>query len=122
MLILAKAMVTARNSEQYRSVWLGSKAVIFLGTPHRGSSAAEYGKVLGGIARVVLDLSGSALLFGSINKKLIESLEQESRELLNIAEVFVPLSSSLHIVTYYETVAYPVIGLVSSSMNDDLWY
>ena len=110
-------MVRAHRLEEFRNVWLASKAVIFLGTPHRGSSDANYGKLLGDIANLALHVSGSSRFTGRINTSLIEALSHESKELLGIAEDFIPHASSLHIISFYETETHPLTNKVVCNRN-----
>ncbi len=115
---MRQALVIAYQLEEFRDLWLGSKAVVFMGTPHRGSPDASFGKILGDVANLALHISGTHRLAGGINSTLIESLSQESKELLGIAEDFVPRASALHIVSCYETKTYPLTNKVVC--NSDL--
>jgi hypothetical protein len=65
----------------YRSVVCRSrtKAIIFLGTPHRGSTYAEWGTIASNLAQIALQDS---------NKKIIKTLEVNSEVLDNIHEEF----------------------------------
>jgi hypothetical protein len=56
-----------------------TKAIIFLGTPHRGSAYAEWGAIASNLARLALRDS---------NKKIVETLEVNSEVLDNIHEEF----------------------------------
>lgn len=79
-----------------------------MGTPHRGSPDASFGKNLGDVANLALHVSGTHRLTGGINRSLIETLGQESKELLGIAEDFVSRASALRIVTCYEIKTHPL--------------
>ena len=102
----------AYQREEFQKIWLGSKAIIFMGTPHRGSPDASYGKVLGDIANVVLHMSGSDRIIGGINTSLFKNLGQESKELIGIAEDFVGRASLLQIISFYETEKHPLTNKV----------
>ena len=54
--------------------------IIFLGTPHKGSSAASYGKIAFNISRF--------LAAQSVNTKLLRALEQNSESLQRITTTF----------------------------------
>ena len=56
-----------------------TKLIIFLGTPHRGSSSADWGQIASNMARLALQDS---------NKKILETLEVSSEVLDNIQEEF----------------------------------
>lgn len=59
-----------------------TKLIIFLGTPHRGSTAAEWGKIASNLARLALQ---------DTNKNIIRTLEVNSEVLDNIHENFKPI-------------------------------
>jgi hypothetical protein len=81
-----------------------------MGTPHRGSAYATYGKVLGEIANVTMQLSLTHRFTGGINTALIETLDRENGELQAISEEFHDLiqRSTIHIIGFYETEAHPL--------------
>jgi hypothetical protein len=56
-----------------------TKLIIFLGTPHRGSSYASWGEIASNLARLALQ---------DTNKKVLETLEVNSEVLDNIHEEF----------------------------------
>ncbi|KAK5994162.1 FAD-dependent monooxygenase prx3 [Cladobotryum mycophilum] len=60
-----------------------TRLIIFLGTPHRGSSYAGWGKTASNLVRLVLQDS---------NKKIVETLEVNSEVLDNIQEEFKQLA------------------------------
>ena len=83
---------------------------MFMGTPHRGSAYATYGRVLGGIANVTMQLSLAHRFTGGINTALIETLDRENEELQAISEEFHDLiqQSIFHFISFYETEAHPL--------------
>lgn len=58
--------------------------MVFLGTPHRGSSFADWGQIASNIARLALQDS---------NKKILETLEVNNEILDNIQEAFKTIAS-----------------------------
>ena len=56
-----------------------TKLIVFLGTPHRGSESAGWGKIAANLARLALQDS---------NKKILEALEVNGEVLDNIQEAF----------------------------------
>lgn len=103
-------MILAYQRNEFRSIWLQSKAIMFMGTPHRGSAYASYGKILGDIVNVTMHVSLTHRFTGGVKTALIESLVRNNEELQAISEDFYPLiqQSSIHITSFYETEANPL--------------
>ncbi|KAG9514269.1 hypothetical protein KCU93_g9818, partial [Aureobasidium melanogenum] len=82
-----------RRSEMVRN---RTKLVIFLGTPHRGSTYAGWGQIASNLARLALQDS---------NKRLLETLEVNNEVLDNIHEEFKTIASegTLKIHTFQES-------------------
>jgi hypothetical protein len=73
-----------------------AKAVIFMGTPHRGSDAASWAN----FATHALE----ALQLGTTtNTNLLSDLKQNSETLRQISQQFVERGSKLKMKTFYET-------------------
>jgi hypothetical protein len=98
--------------DKFPEVWLRSKGVIFLGTPHRGSSAAAIGKLFGDIINVAWLASGAHRFRGGIRTALLEELRQNSPQLISIANTFTQRAGALLITTFYETEITSPIGTV----------
>lgn len=100
----------ARRRDEFRDTWIASKAVIFMGTPHRGSRYADLGQILGTIADVALRVSGTRRFAGGLNLSLIETLAEENGVLQGLSEDFrlAVQDSGLHIISVYETRAHPL--------------
>lgn len=81
-----------------------------MGTPHRGSAYATFGKTLGDIANVALHVSFAHRLTGGVKTSLIETLAQENGELQGVSEDFYLMiqESALHVISLYETEAHPL--------------
>ena len=73
------SQVLCRAADEQLDIYASTKAVIFLGTPHRGSAAAGIGEILRRIA--------SAATFDT-NDKNIRALKFDSPELESIHERF----------------------------------
>ena len=103
-----KAMIIAQRSN-FRDIWLDSKAVFFMGTPHRGSPYASYGKVVGDIVNFTLHTTLIHRFTGGVPTSLIEALTHESEELQSISEDFDGMlkNTDLQIISLYETEAHP---------------
>ena len=100
--------------DRFPDVWVQSKGVIFLGTPHRGSSVATPAKILGDIINVALSGSGASLFAGELNTPLLQTLKAGSSELIGIGDTFTQRANALSIVTYYERYKTPPLGQVVS--------
>ncbi|KAH8896558.1 hypothetical protein GQ53DRAFT_889772, partial [Thozetella sp. PMI_491] len=74
-----------RRSDECRA---RTKLIVFLGTPHRGSSSAGWGEIAANFARLALQ---------DPNKKVITTLEVNSEVLDNIHEEFQPIVSEFGI-------------------------
>ena len=105
-------MVNAHRSDAYESIRVNTKAVVFLGTPHRGSSSATLGKVIGDIVNIAF----------KVTTRLLPTLALGSEELGNLSEDFVPCSTSLLLHTFYETEKHPItnslVGFVDLNTSD----
>jgi hypothetical protein len=73
-----------------------------MGTPHRGSPSANLAKMLGSIANLAFHMGPFGFGRG-VRTTLLRDLEQNSRELLRIADDFTQRSSVFRITTFYET-------------------
>jgi hypothetical protein len=72
------------------------KGVMFMGTPHRGSDAAYWGRILGRLANIPF--------VAGIRNVLLRDLAPKSTVLGNICEQFVERAMPLQIITVYERV------------------
>ena len=73
-----------------------SKAVIFMGTPHRGADAASWASVA---ARAL-----GAIQVGTVAPiGFLSDLKKNSQALRHISQEFVERTSTLKITTFYET-------------------
>ena len=74
-----------------------AKAIIFLGTPHRGTDAASWGNFAAQVLKAVQ--MGTAT-----NPSLLADLERNSETLGQISRQFVERGSTLVMKTFYETI------------------
>lgn len=88
--------------------------MIFLGTPHRGSSIATQAELFGSIINVGWHASGLHHFKGGVRTTLLRDLSQNSSELVAIADSFTQRASTLLIVTFYERYTTFPIGTVVS--------
>ncbi|KAL8689403.1 MAG: hypothetical protein Q9224_004647, partial [Gallowayella concinna] len=104
------ALILAHQRREIEDVWSQSRAILFMGTPHNGSTYASYGKVLGDLANVAMQISLTHRWTGGVRTSLIKSLEQGNEELRGISEDFCSIleESAIQIVTIYETDKHPL--------------
>jgi len=84
-----------------------TKGIVFLGTPHKGSSAASYGKIAYTISRF--------LTAQSVNTKLLRALEQNSESLQRITTTFLETLESntgMHIWSFSEEMEVRSLGIL----------
>lgn len=83
-----QALVLAVHGDHFRDIRLATCGVIFLGTPHQGSSAAEYDV---GLARAIRS-----------DTTLLETLKKDSPTLYGLAQDFELSYKYADIVCFYE--------------------
>jgi pimeloyl-ACP methyl ester carboxylesterase len=94
--VFKQALITASEQpEFYRQLLTSVCAVVFMGTPHRGSRTA--GPALH-LSRIINSFS----LGGAVRSELIKALQVSSETLLEISRSSVPLMKDLTIVSFYE--------------------
>jgi protein SERAC1 len=103
MQALVKATLANRLFGDIRN---STHAIIFLGTPHYGSSGAKYGEILANIAR--------ALGRGS-DTRLVRILRENSPELLKLAGSFSDIYDDFDIFCFYELYPMKMSRVVSGS-------
>ncbi|PVH74731.1 hypothetical protein DL98DRAFT_658590 [Cadophora sp. DSE1049] len=94
-IVLKKALIIANEkADRYSSISRDTFGVMFMGTPHRGSDVAFWGRLFGTMADVFTP--------GSIRTQLLQDLQPKSSCLGDICLQFVERSQSLRIFTMYE--------------------
>ena len=85
--------------------------IIFLGTPHRGSGAADIGQIAANLARLALQDS---------NKDILRNLQIDSEVLENIHEEFVKivLQRDIPVHSFQESKGMTGIKGLSGKVND----
>lgn len=92
-LTIAEALLQARLDKQYESINKATRGIIFLGTPHRGSDKANYGKVLANIATSALNIP---------SPRLLGALQTNSPTLFRLTSDFQHQLPMYQIVSVYE--------------------
>jgi|SRR5450432_540385 len=88
------------DNELYENIRTSVTAILFLGTPHRGSGETGFPLVLTTIANVAL--AGTSRFVGSMRSDLIKSLEKDCKILKDISTNFRNQTQSIKIASFIE--------------------
>lgn len=88
---------TSKGVEHLHSIFVSTFAVLFLGTPHAGSSKAR----MASIGRRMLDALAPSKIWDT-NGQLLEALQEGSETLQNVTDQFVPLMKKFRIYFFWE--------------------
>jgi hypothetical protein len=103
-----EALVLAHeDNHRYADILYATSAIVFFGTPHRGSKGADIGKVVGRVVNTCLRASQTARLAGTIRDDLLVTLGSNSQALSDLAVSSRNRLRDLGIVTFYETETMP---------------
>ncbi|KAK3997963.1 hypothetical protein QBC44DRAFT_303083 [Cladorrhinum sp. PSN332] len=97
-IVVKKALIDASLDPQYQSIRNATTGIVFLGTPHRGSAAADLG---GTIANVV---AAAIPGFRILNRDLLNNLRRNNQTLIEISGNFSRICASINIHSFFETV------------------
>jgi hypothetical protein len=101
--VWTKALIIAKNeSGNYPGIADSVKAILFLGTPHQGSTTARYGEVLAQIANVFVVATQTSRASGTMRSELLRSLRASENGLLAIAEDFRVHTARIKIFSFIE--------------------
>ena len=89
--------VTDASRERYRSIYVSTYGIVFLGTPHTGSGMAKWGTVLQAISDAVVPRS----IF-STESALIKTLKKDNETLQNINSHFLDIYQRFKILMTHE--------------------
>lgn len=84
--------------------------MIFLGTPHQGSSIAACGKVVGKIVAACSPLNPAINLF--------KALQKESKVLFEISEDFKHKTTKLQLISFFEMEMTSFGGIFTKMVHD----
>ncbi|KAN0120203.1 ankyrin [Hyaloscypha variabilis] len=111
-IVAKQALRIATNETPYNSIANCTRGIVFMGTPHRGSDLAFWGKILASIAK-------AAFLHPTKN---ITELQNNSSTLMDVSEDFRSIVGKYSIVSFYEDtkikgVSKEVVGKHSAVME-----
>ena len=90
--MVKKAYILGQNDVHYKDIVQSMASILFLSTPHRGTNLAE-----------VLNKILTASVFNHSPKQYIAELKNNSPTLQEINEQFRHISSTMQIVSFFET-------------------
>jgi hypothetical protein len=85
-------MIIAFEDPDYQTIFQSTRAILFMGTPHKGSSKATLGKLFAHIASAVI----------MPNKELLRTLERDSKVLQDVTFSWKHHYPGLQIASCYE--------------------
>jgi len=89
--------VRAANHQDYRSIFISTYGIIFLGTPHTGSNVATWGRVLQGMSDAVVPKK-----FFETEPVLLKTLKRDNETLQNINNHFLDIYQRFQIHMAHE--------------------
>lgn len=87
----------ASQHEDYRSIYISTYGIIFLGTPHSGSNMAAWGTILQGMSDAVIPKS-----FFQSESVLLKTLKRDNETLQNINNHFLDVYQRFKILMAHE--------------------
>lgn len=88
---------TSKLIQHLHSIFVSTYAVLFLGTPHAGSSKAS----LASTGRKMIDALVPSKIWDT-EGQLLDALQEGSETLQNITDIFVPLMKNFRIYFFWE--------------------
>ncbi|KAH9877542.1 hypothetical protein IAQ61_002909 [Plenodomus lingam] len=107
-IVCKQALVLAHEDDRlYSDILSATSAIVFFGTPHRGSKGADVGKIVGRVVNMCLRASQTAGIAGTIRDDLLTTLGSNSQALSDLAVSSRNRLRDLDIVTFHETETMP---------------
>lgn len=98
----SQALVEAELMVRYRSIRTSTVGIVFLATPHRGSSVANFGSI---VASVVNLVTPGMRVFNDT----LRDLKKGSSALFETSSKFANICAGISIHTFYETGGGPLV-------------
>ncbi|KAK4032074.1 Alpha/Beta hydrolase protein [Parachaetomium inaequale] len=103
-IIIKQALRTARNEPRFVDIADCTKGIVFFGTPHRGTDAANWGQLIASI---------KTASFGARPRfDWFKMLRPNSVDLMNVSEDFRPLATQYALVSFIEDNPYGKWGVI----------
>ncbi|RPB21265.1 hypothetical protein L211DRAFT_890067 [Terfezia boudieri ATCC MYA-4762] len=102
--IVAKKALLVRCTGDREGVQQAVYGILFLGTPHNGSSLASLGKVISNVLATFSPLHPA--------RALITTLQQDSKVLFEITQDFVKVARKIHLVSFFEMEMTPIAPFI----------
>jgi hypothetical protein len=117
MLTYLEALVLAHEDDRrYNRIISATSAIVFFGTPHRGSNGADIGTAVARVVNMSLRASQTARVTGSVRDDLLKTLQSNPQALSDLAVSSRNRLRSLEIVTFHETEVIPGLSELVSSL------
>ncbi|MCJ1424016.1 hypothetical protein MMC29_001903 [Sticta canariensis] len=113
-IVIKQMLFDAERSKlilERQNVYKSTKALFFLGTPHKGSNWAGWGDIASGLASVVMDTNSRELKHLKPNGEALMQLEKNFEELIGLRTFW--------IYTFTEAKGYKPLPLLKSKIVDD---
>ena len=81
--MLFKSFLSSEDLIQRRKIYTSTKALFFLGTPHRGSDWALWGEIATGLAGIIFDTNSALIKHLEVNGETLMQLEDDFDTLLH---------------------------------------
>ncbi|KAG0124311.1 Alpha/Beta hydrolase protein [Tuber indicum] len=94
-IVCKRSLVLSHEQPMYQDILKSTHGIVFMGTPHRGSTIADWTKMFASIVNNVL-------ISTLMRSDLLKDLQTNSRALQEITSSFKYRTSGLQIVTFYE--------------------
>lgn len=118
-LLVKKALVysawtSSTYGEHLRSVFVSTYGILFLGTPHTGSSVAQWGSRLERIVNAVLPRK-----LIDTQPQLVDALKKSNEDSQTAHRYFLPLLSSFHVYSFHEGMPTNIGGTLRYILNEE---
>lgn len=95
-IVCKKALILANSNQYYTNIFEKTSAILFFGTPHRGSRVAGWGTMMA-------NFINTCTFHHPFRKALLKDLDKGSKTLAEISTSFKFFASDFDIKTFYET-------------------
>ncbi|KAF8426994.1 hypothetical protein EV426DRAFT_636094 [Tirmania nivea] len=109
-IVAKKALLVRCTGDDRDEVQQAVYGILFLGTPHNGSSLASLGKVISNVLSTVSPLHPA--------RALITALQQDSKVLFEITQDFVKVARTIHLVSFFEMKMTPIAPFIKRIANE----